>query len=303
MNTTLHSSSADPQVAVIGAGNMGGAMLARLCEAGWAVSVCDLDPARQAQAVACGAQPQPTPGAAVQGLRPDGVVLIAVVDAAQTWAILTGAQGALAGLKPGHTVMLCPTLSPQDVIEVGARLRSVGVHCIDAPMSGGPVRARDGSMSLMVACEDAVFERHAALLQTLSHKIFRISAQVGDGAKTKLVNNLLAAIHLTGAAEALALAERLGLNPTTTLAVMAQSSGQSWIASDRMPRALAGDFAPRAHVTLLEKDTRLAMDMAGAVGFDAALGALARDAFAQASAGGLAQEDDAALLKWMRLHR
>ena len=67
--------------------------------------------------------------------------------------------------------------------------------------------------------------------------------------------------------------------------------------------ALAGDFAPRAHVTLREKDTCLAMDMAGSVGFDAAMGALARDVFAQASAQGLAQEDDAALLKWMRRHR
>jgi len=292
-----------PQVAVIGAGNMGGAMLARLCEAGWAVSVCDVDPLRQTQAKACGAWVQPTPLAAVQGLQPDGLVLIAVVDAVQTWAVLTGEQGALAGLQPGHTVMLCPTLSPQDVIAVQARLAAGGVHCIDAPMSGGPLRAREGSMSLMVACDDAVFERHAALLQTLSPKIFRISTQVGDGAKTKLVNNLLAAIHLSGAAEALALAERLGLNPHTTLDVMAQSSGQSWIASDRMPRALAGDFAPRAHVTLLEKDTRLAMDMARSVGFDASMGALARDAFAQASAEGLAQEDDAALLKWMRRHR
>lgn len=292
-----------PQVAVIGAGNMGGAMLARLCEAGWLVSVCDVDPLRQAQAEACGAWAQPTPLAAVQGLQPDGLVLIAVVDAVQTWAVLTGEQGVLADLQAGHTVMLCPTLSPQDVIAVQARLAAGGVHCIDAPMSGGPVRAREGNISLMLACDDAVFERHAALLQTLSQKIFRISTQVGDGAKTKLVNNLLAAIHLCGAAEALALAERLGLNPYTTLDVMAQSSGQSWIASDRMPRALAGDFAPRAHVTLLEKDTRLAMDMARSVGFDASMGALARDAFAQASAEGLAQEDDAALLKWMRGHR
>jgi 3-hydroxyisobutyrate dehydrogenase-like beta-hydroxyacid dehydrogenase len=294
---------AHPQVAVIGAGNMGGAMLARLCEAGWAVSVCDVDPLRQTQAEACGALAQPTPLSAVQGLQPDGLVLIAVVDAVQTWEVLTGEQGVLAGLKPGHTVMLCPTLSPQDVIALQARLGAGGVYCIDAPMSGGPLRAREGTMSLMVACADLVFERHAALLQTLSQKIFRISTQVGDGAKTKLVNNLLAAVHLSGAAEALALAERLGLNPHTTLDVMAQSSGQSWIASDRMPRALAGDFAPRAHVTLLEKDTRLAMDMARSVGFNASMGALARDVFAQASAEGLGQEDDAALLKWMRRHR
>lgn len=127
-------------------------------------------------------------------------------------------------------------------------------------------RARDGSMSLMVACADAVFARTESLLDALSYKVFRISQRPGDGARTKLVNNLLAGINLVGAAEVLALAERMGLDLTTTLNVIAQSSGQSWIGFDRMRRAVEGDFAPRAHVTLLEKDTRLAVEAARAVG-------------------------------------
>ena len=291
------------QVAVIGAGNMGGAMLARLCEAGWTVAVCDVDPQQQAVAVACGARDCSTPLDAAQLLYAEGVLLIAVIDAEQTREVLTGPNGAMAAMHSGQTVMLCPTLSPTDVQAIGSMLAQHGVSCIDAPMSGGPIRARDGSMSLMVACEDGVFQRHAGLLNTLSQKIFRISGRVGDGAKTKLVNNLLAAINLSGAAEALALADRLGLNLDTTLSVMAQSSGQSWIASDRMPRAFVGDLAPRAHVTLLEKDTRLAVEMAQSVGFDAAIGQLARLAFAQASADGWANQDDAALFQWMKDHR
>ncbi|HEY9095332.1 MAG TPA: NAD-binding protein, partial [Hydrogenophaga sp.] len=127
-----------------------------------------------------------------------------------------------------------------------------------------------------------------------------IGARPGDGARTKLVNNLLAGINLVGAAEALALAERLGLDLNTTLAVIEQSSGQSWIGSDRMRRALAGDFIPRAHVTLLEKDTGLAMQAARAVGFDGPLGQRAAQAFAQAHAAGLADLDDAALLTLLR---
>ncbi|MEZ5707023.1 MAG: NAD-binding protein [Burkholderiaceae bacterium] len=114
------------------------------------------------------------------------------------------------------------------------------------------------------------------------------------------MNNMLAGINLVGAAEALALAERLGLDLSTTLAVIEQSSGQSWIGSDRMRRALAGDFAPRAHVTLLEKDTGLAMQAARAVGFDGPLGPRAAQAFAQAHAAGLADLDDAALLTFLR---
>lgn len=111
------------------------------------------------------------------------------------------------------------------------------------------------------------------LLQALSNKVFHISEKPGDGARTKLVNNLLAGIYLVGAAEVLALAACLGLDPGKTLDVIEQSSGQSWIGSDRMRRALAGDYAPRAHVTLLEKDTRLAIEAARAAGFEGRLGA------------------------------
>ena len=127
--------------------------------------------------------------------------------------------------------------------------------------------------------------------------MFRISERVGDGARTKLVNNLLAGINLVGAAEALALAAKLGLDVAKTLAVIEQSSGQSWIGSDRMRRAITGDYAPRAHVTLLEKDTRLALVCAAAAGFAGPLGAAASSVFAQAHAAGFAEQDDAAVFK------
>ena len=195
--------------------------------------------------------------------------------------------------------MLCPTIAPQDVESIVRELAALGVDAVDAPMSGGPARARDGSMSLMVACTDAVFERCQPLLEALSSKLFRISGRPGDGARTKLVNNLLAGINLVGAAEVLALANRMGLDLNRTLDVIEQSSGQSWIGSDRMRRAIAGDLEPRAHMTLLQKDTRLALEAAQALGFVGPLGAAARDVFAQASTGGLAEQDDAALFKWL----
>ena len=166
-------------------------------------------------------------------------------------------------------------------------------------MSGGPARAADGSMSLMVACEPIVFDRYRALIDALSSNVFRISDRVGDGARTKLVNNLLAGINLVGAAEVLVMAQKMGLDVAKTLDVIEQSSGQSWIGSDRMRRAIAGDYAPRAHMTLLEKDTRLAVAAAQSAGFEGPLGAAVRDVFAQASAGGLAGLDDAALYQWL----
>jgi 3-hydroxyisobutyrate dehydrogenase-like beta-hydroxyacid dehydrogenase len=288
------------QVAVVGAGNMGGGMLTRLRGLGWSVAVHDIDPLAQSQAVALGAVACGSAMEAAQRLTPDGVLMVVVVDAAQTEAVLWGEGGAGPVLKPGQSVMLCPTLGPATVQSQAERLAQMGIEFIDAPMSGGPVRAQEGTMSLMVACSEVVWQRSQNLLNALSQQVFRVGTRAGDGARTKLVNNLLAAVNLVGAAEAMALAERLGLDPAATLSVIEASSGQSWIGSDRMRRGLAGDFAPRAHVTLLAKDTGLAVQAADEVAFDPPLGRLARDLFAQALGQGWADLDDAALLKLMR---
>jgi putative dehydrogenase len=145
----------------------------------------------------------------------------------------------------------------------------------------------------------AVFERWQPLLCELSSRLFRIGTRPGDGARTKLVNNLLAAINLAGAAEALALAKRLGLDPAVTLAVIEASSGQSWIGSDRLRRALAADRAVHAHMALLAKDSGLALGMACAAGLQPRLGQVAGALFAQACGDGLAGQDDSALWRWL----
>ena len=275
---------------------MGGAMAERLGSMGWAPLVYDIDPAKPTSLERFGAVALADAShVAIKAIA----IIICVVDAAQTREVLFGAHGIAPRLQPGQVVLLCPTISPQDVEEMALGLRGLGVDVLDAPMSGGPARARDGSMSLMVAGPDAVVERCAALLQALSSQVFRISERTGDGARTKLVNNLLAGINLVGAAEVMALADRMGLDLDRTLDVISQSSGQSWIGTDRMRRALARDLAPRAHMTLLAKDTRLAREAAQALGFDSPLGDLASRVFANAVAAGLADLDDAALLSFL----
>jgi len=269
-------------------------MAQRLLDQRWPVHVFDVDPAKVAALQALGATPR---GDAAQAATGCGVLIVCVVDAAQTEDVLFGPAGAALAMRAGQAVILCPTIAPQDVERFARRLAERGIAAIDAPMSGGPARARDGTMSLMVACEDSVFERQRMVIEVLSNKVFRISDKPGDGARTKLVNNLLAGINLAGAAEALAMAQRLGLDLAKTLAVIEQSSGQSWIGSDRMRRAIAGDYEPRAHVTLLQKDTRLAVEAAAAEGFEGPLGAAARDVFARVAREGLGHLDDAALFQ------
>lgn len=284
-------------VGVVGVGNMGGGMAARLLACGWRVRACDLVRSRVDALVALGATAAATPADAA---RDADALIVAVVDAHQCEDVLFGPGGAAGSLASGRAVFLCPTIAPGEVERLAGRLAAQGLHAIDAPMSGGPARARAGTMSLMVACDDAAFALQQALLQALSNQVFRVGTRAGDGARTKLVNNLLAAVNLAGAAEAIALAQRLGLDPLRTLDVIEQSSGQSWIGSDRMRRALAGDYAPRAHVSLLHKDTGLALAAAREVGFEPRLGALARETFDRAVAAGLAERDDAALLEVLR---
>lgn len=284
-------------VTVIGVGNMGGGMAQRLCALGWAPAVHDLDSAKVKNLMPFGAL---APVDIAQAASKSIASIVCVVDAAQTRDVLFGAQGIAPQLPRGHVVLLCPTIAPQEVEAIAAQLALQGVDTLDAPLSGGPARARDGTMSLMVAGADAVVARMQPLLDALSSKVFRISPRVGDAARTKLVNNLLAGINLVGAAEVLALAERLGLDAGNTLDVIEQSSGQSWIGSDRMRRAIAGDLLPRAHMTLLAKDTRLALDAAQAAGFPGPLGAAASGVFAQALQAGLADLDDAALLNFLK---
>jgi L-threonate 2-dehydrogenase len=288
-------------VTIIGVGNMGGGMATNLLTRGYTVHVHDVDTAKVDFFKLKGALAQQTiTQAAIKSIA----TIVCVVDAAQTQNVLFGDHGMAEVAPAGHTVLLCPTMAPQDVERFAAQLAERGIHTIDAPMSGGPARAADGSMSLMVACADAVYTQHERLLNDLSSKVFRISQRPGDGARTKLVNNLLAGINLVGAAEAMALAQRMGLDLGTTLNVINQSSGQSWIGGDRMHRALQGDYAPRAHMGLLAKDTALAVQAARVAGdghtYPGPLGEHAASVFAQALATGLAHEDDSALFKLLQ---
>ncbi len=281
-------------VNIIGVGNMGGGMALNLLSRGYAVQVQDIDASKVAYLKKNGA---------VAGIEyaqyaiKSVVSIICVVDHLQTQEVLFGKQGVGSWAAPGHTVMLCPTISPSDVEGFAQRLAEQGIQTIEAPMSGGPARAADGTMSLMVTCSDDLFKLNEQLLRDLSSKLFHVSTRIGDGARTKLVNNLLAAINLVGAAEATALAQRLGLDASRTLDVIEQSSGQSWIGNERMRRAVAGDFSPvRAHMSLLAKDTKLAIEMAGEAGFMNPLGKVAAETFARALEAGMADLDDAQML-------
>jgi len=283
---------------VIGVGNMGLPMLQALQRAGFAVIARDLRSAAEAAARAAGARVAASAGELAAQCD---MILVVVVDAAQIEdALFREPDPASAGWRPGTVVALCSTIGPQDAERLAASIAAAGAVALDAPISGGPLRAAAGQLSLMLAAPDAVIERAAPVLAALADKCFHISQRPGDGARMKLVNNLLAGINLAAGAEVLAMGESLGLDAHTMLAVLGASSGQSWIVDERMPRAFAGDFAPRAHARILLKDLTLALDMAQAAGCAAALGEPALALFRETVERGWGADDDAVLLRTAR---
>ena len=281
---------------IIGIGSMGMAMARNLHRKGLDLLVHDVRADALQAAAASGIKIAATP-AEIAGQC--DLIIIVVVNAKQIAQVLSDAQGVLAAEADlhGKTVMLCSTIAPEETIHFAEQLAAHHMQIIDAPISGGPIRAEAGSMSIMVAGEPACVAKHHAVLDALSDKIFQLGAVIGDGARFKLVNNLLAGINLAGAAEALSLGIKLGLDPLRLLDLMRASSGQSMMLEDRMTRALADDFAPRAFAHILPKDVALGIALAKTIGHDTALGDQALALLTATLARGYSELDDAAVLK------
>ena len=287
-----------PRIGIIGIGAMGLAMARNLHHKAYTLLVRDIDPLAVAAAATHGMEA--CDSAAALAARCDLLVVV-VVDALQIDDVLFGPEGVVHAVGATRdarlAVMLCSTIAAQDTERFRERLASHSIDTLDAPISGGPARAADGSMSMMLACDAALLARFEPLLRDMAAKLFYIGAKVGDAARTKLVNNLLAGINLVAAAEAIALGARLGLDRQVLFEVIAASSGASWIGQDRMARALANDFAPRARATILTKDVGLAVHMADAAGIATPLGDAALSVFQVAVEAGLGEQDDAAVIK------
>ena len=284
-------------VGVIGVGAMGLGIARSLVRGGFATFGRDVDAARETLARASGVR---LAASAAELGRQTEVAIVVVVDAAQIEQVLDGADGLLAALRPGKLVLLCSTIAPGDAERFAARIVRTGALALDAPISGGPARAEAGTMSIMLAGSREALASAEPVLAAIAGKRFVIGERHGDAARAKLVNNLMAGINLMAGAEALALAQRLGLDPRAMFELIRASSGQSWIFEDRMTRALADDYEPRAAAHVLTKDLTLANEAAREAGVDLPLGAVARDLLGATCAGGWRLEDDAAALKYYR---
>jgi 3-hydroxyisobutyrate dehydrogenase len=284
----------DTDIGVIGLGAMGRGMAASLRRAGYRVHVCDVrEGAAQAFAaeggVAC-ADPAEV-GAACE------IVVSAVVDAAQTEAVLFGERGCAARLAPGSVFVMCSTVDPNWSIALEQRLAVMGLLYLDAPMSGGAAKAAAGSMTMMTAGRPEAYAKAGGALDAMAATVYRLGDRAGNGSKVKIINQLLAGVHIAAAAEAMALGLRVGVDAAALYEVITHSAGNSWMFENRMAHVLAGDYTPLSAVDIFVKDLGLVLDTARARKHPLPLAATAHQMFMQASSAGHAKEDDSAVIK------
>ena len=281
-------------VGVIGLGAMGSGMAASLRRAGHRVHVCDARPGVAQAFAAEGGVACATPA---ELARQCDVVISVVVNAQQTEAVLYGDDGAAAAMRAGSVFVMCSTVDPNWSMAQEARLEAMQLHYLDAPISGGAAKAASGQMTMMTAGKPAAYERCGALLDAMAAKVYRLGDRAGNGSKVKIINQLLAGVHIAVAAEAMALGLREGVDAKALYEVITHSAGNSWMFENRMAHVLDADYTPLSAVDIFVKDLGLVLDTARATRFPLPLASTAHQMFMQASTAGHGREDDAAVIK------
>jgi putative dehydrogenase len=281
-------------VCVIGLGAMGYGAALSLLRAGFDVHGVDLRADLRQRFAEVGGKAMSNPAEGARGCQ---AVLIFVVNAAQTEAVLFASDGAVGVLADGSVVVACATIAPNDAVRIAATLAKRGLFMLDAPVSGGAAKAASGEMTVMAAGDDEAFEKAGPLLNAIAARVYRLGSKPGAGSRMKLINQHLAGIHLAAAAEAVALATCAGLDLRTVHDVISHSAGTSWMFQNRVAHLVNNDSSAGSAVDIFVKDLALVLDAANSWNFPAPLGAAAHQLFKAASARGLGRENDIAIVK------
>jgi 3-hydroxyisobutyrate dehydrogenase-like beta-hydroxyacid dehydrogenase len=287
------------KVAVVGLGTMGMGAALNLVRKGHQVTGCDVREAARAELVAASG----TAVASAAELPPDTeAVVVFVVNAAQTEDVLFGPQGCLAKLEQGAVILCCATVAPEAARALEARISGAGFLMLDAPVSGGRTGAHAGTMTVMASGSAAAFAKAGPVLEAIAAKVWQLGDAAGVGSTVKMVNQLLAGVHIATAAEAMALGIRAGADPRTLFEVISSSAGSSWMWQNRVPHILDGDDTPLSAVNIFVKDLGIVLDQARALTFPLPLAAAAHQLFLAAAAHGEGAKDDAFVIRvWQAL--
>ena len=279
---------------VIGLGSMGrGAALTALAR-GIPTWGFDLDPAANAKVAEAGGR---IAASVAELAAACDVVVVLVVTAAQTEALLFGDDGLAAHLKPGSVVVCSATVDPTLPPQWEARLQAKRLWLIDAPVSGGAVKAAKGEMTVMASGRPGAFAAAGGLLDAVAGKVYRLGDKAGVGSTVKMVNQHLAGVHIAAACEAMALGIRAGADADQLYEVICNSAGASWMFANRVPHILAGDYTPLSSVNIFVKDLGIVLDAARKLAVPLPLAAAAHQLYLGTAGAGHGAEDDSAVIK------
>jgi len=241
------------KVAVFGLGSMGFGIAESLVRAGSITYGFDPVANQQDRLVTVGGVSADVTDIAAQL---DAVVVV-VLNAAQTESVLFGDDknpGIVSQLEPGAVVVSCATVSPEFAQAMSARCADHQVHYLDAPISGGAVKASQGALSVMASGTAEAFNAARPVLDATAEKVFVLGDKAGPGSAMKAVNQMLAGVHIAAMAEALTFGVTQGVEPETFVDVITQCAGNSWMLENRAPHIVAGDYTPHSAVNIWLKD-------------------------------------------------
>ncbi len=282
------------RICVIGLGSMGMGMAQAMLRKGLDVSGFDLNPEAMKSFESMGGE-----GAApaARAARDATILVSVVVNAAQTEAVLFGEDGAAAAMARGGVIISSATMSPDDARRLAGRAEALGLHYLDAPISGGAARAAAGELTVMASGTPQAFATARPALEAMAATVYELGDAAGTGAAFKMVNQLLAGVHIAAACEAMTFAAKLGLDLPTVYKVITASAGNSWMFENRVPHILDGDYSPRSAVEIFTKDLGIVSDMGRKEKFPLSIAATALQMFLMTAASGMAKDDDASVAR------
>lgn len=285
--------SGSQNVAVIGLGSMGYGIASSALRKDHMVWGYDVNPDQTGKFRAEGG----ADGALAEVAGKLDVAVVAVLNAAQTQDVLFGSDALVPRLKAGAVVLCCPTVPPQFARDMEARCADNDVLYLDAPISGGAIKAAAGDLTIMASGKPQAFAAARPLLDAIAGTVFELGDSAGPGSAMKATNQLLAGVHIAAMAEALTFGMTQGIEPETFLDVISKSAGTSWMLENRAPHVIEGDYTPRSSVNIWPKDLGIVLDIAASAEFEAPITATALEQYARAVELGLGQQDDASVAK------
>ncbi len=281
------------KIGVVGLGSMGYGIAQSVLRAGHVTYGFDVVPEQQARFVSEGG----SEGNLADTAAMLDAVMVVVLNAAQCEHVLFGDAGIVARMKAGSVVIACATVPPDFARDMEQRCNASGVHYLDAPISGGAVKAAQGCLSVMASGAPLAFEAAKPVLDATAETVFELGDSAGAGSAMKAVNQMLAGVHIAMMAEAMTFGMTQGVQPQQFLEVISKCAGSSWMLENRAPHVINGDYTPRSSVDIWPKDLGIVLDIAKSANFNAPITSVALEQFLAASSTGHGNEDDAAVAK------